>query len=89
MKQKAKDINTTLWIFALVIFSIGLANLLLVHVVPGMIFIIASLLFLPPVNSMTKDNLNISIPFSIQIILFIVLIWFTLGISDLGELMGL
>lgn len=78
----------TSWLFGLVVLAIGVANLLLVHPVPGVVGILLSLLFFPPVNAVLKKSLGFSVPLGVKIALFLVIIWFTLGISDLGEIMG-
>ncbi len=74
------------WVLGIIVFAIGLANLLLVHPVPGFVFLLLSLLFLPPVNSYLKSRLGFSVPLLVKIILGLVIIWFTLGVSDLGDM---
>ena len=74
--------------FAMVLVAIGIGNLIYVHPVPGIVGILLSLLFFPPMNTLLRKNLGFSVPIGVQIALFLVIIWFTLGISDLGEIMG-
>jgi hypothetical protein len=74
------------WLLGLVVLAIGIANLLLVHPVPGIVFILLSLLFFPPVNAVLRQRAGFSIPIAVKIILGIVIIWFTLGVSDLGDM---
>jgi uncharacterized membrane protein len=74
------------WIAALILLTIGLLNLFLVHPVPGIAFIIFSLIYFPPVTELLKKNLNLIIPPIVKVFLFVFLVWFTLGISDLGDL---
>ena len=74
------------WIFAAIVFAIGVLNIFLVHPVPGIVYIILSLIYLPPVNVLLKKHLGFSIPPTVKIILGIIIIWFTLGISDLGDM---
>jgi len=80
--------NLSSWFFGILVLAIGLANLVLVHPVPGSIGILLSFLFFPPINDGLRKGLGFSIPIGIKIALFLVIIWFTLGISDLGEIMG-
>lgn len=80
--------NLSSWFFGLVVLAIGLANLILVHPVPGGVGILLSLLFFPPVNKLLRKQLGFAVPMGLRITLFLVIIWFTLGISDLGEIMG-
>lgn len=68
------------------VFAIGLANLLLVHPVPGLVFILLSLVYIPSTNIHLKINLNFTISPAIKIILAMVIFWFTLGVSELGDI---
>lgn len=74
------------WIAGLILLTIGLLNLFLVHPVPGIAFIIFSVIYFPPVTDLLKKNLNLIIPPIVKVFLFVFLVWFTLGISDLGDL---
>ena len=74
------------WILGFLVFTIGLLNLLLVHPVPGVVFLLLSILFFPPANHFFKRNFGFIVPFLARIILGIIIIWFTLGVSDLGDM---
>lgn len=78
--------NIISWILGLTIVAIGILNLILVHPVPGIVFILLAVVFVPKVNNMFREKLGFKIPLAAKIILFVILIWFTLGISDLGEM---
>ena len=73
-------------IFALIVIAIGVANLILVHAVPGVVYLLLSLVYLPPVNDFLQKRFGFSIPIIIKIMLGIILIMFTLGVSDLGDM---
>ncbi|WP_162056375.1 hypothetical protein [Pontibacter pamirensis] len=73
-------------IFAAVLFVIGVLNILLIHPVPGIAYFLLSFLYLPPANAILSERLGFSIPLVIKIILGIVIIMFTLGVSDLGDM---
>ncbi|PKV62833.1 hypothetical protein [Pontibacter ramchanderi] len=75
------------WFFGLVVAAVGVLNLVLVHPVPGIAYLLLSLVYLPPANAYLKRHLNISIPVVVKIILAIVLFMFTLGVSDLGDML--
>jgi len=77
------------WLFGLVVLIIGVANLFLVHPTPGIIYLLLSLLYFPPVKEILKEKFGFAIPLAVKIILGIVIIWFTLGISDLADICGL
>lgn len=74
------------WIFAVVLLAIGVLNIVLVHPVPGVIYLLLSVVYLPPANAMLKEKLDFSIPLVVKIILGIIIIMFTLGVSDLGDM---
>lgn len=74
------------WAFGMVVLAIGVSNLILVHPVPGAVFILLSLLYFPPVAALQQKFLGFSIPPFIKITLGIMIIWFTLGVSDLGDM---
>lgn len=74
------------WLFALVVFAIGVLNVFLVHPVPGAIYLLLSLVYFPPANDLLLERFGFSIPSVVKIILGVVIIWFTLGVSDLGDM---
>lgn len=77
------------WVFGLFLLAIGVANTILVHPVPGIIYVLLSLIYFPPTNVFLRQHLGFSIPMAVKIILGFIVIWFTLGISDLAEICGL
>lgn len=78
--------NGIAWILGLLIFAIGVMNLLWVHPVPASICLLLSLVYFPPMASLLKQKIGLTIPFIIKIILAVGIIWFTLGVSDLGDI---
>ena len=85
-----RDINISpliSWIIGLVVFTIGVLNLLLVHPVPGLVFILLSLLYFPPADKFFIRNFGRPVPLWVKVLLGFVIIWFTLGVSDLGDMM--
>lgn len=68
---------------------IGILNLILVHPVPGIFYILVAVLFSPPLNNWFIKNLKFEIPFWLIALLFLVIMWGTLGITDLAEIIGL
>ena len=77
------------WLFTMLIFTLGILNLVLVHPVPGIAYMLLSLIFFPPVKAFVSKKTGFVIPVAFQIVLGFIIIWFTLGISDLGEMYGL
>ncbi len=86
MSEKNNRSSIFILILGAVLFVIGVLNLILVHPVPGGVFILVSLIYLPQVNIFLKSRFGFSIPPAVKIIIAIFLIWFTLGVSDLGDM---
>lgn len=74
------------WLFGIVLVIVGLLNMLLVHAVPGIAYLLISLVYFPPANAYIRQRFGFSIPLVVKIILGIVLFMFTLGVSDLGDM---
>ena len=74
------------YILGILVFIIGLSNLILVHPVPGIVFLVLSFLFFPPADALFIKWFGRAIPIAVKIILALVIIWFTLGVSDLGDM---
>lgn len=89
MSQNNNDHVLTNWIFFSVMIILSVLNIILVHTVPGLIYTVFGLIFFPPFNNLLKHKLKFSIPFNIQIILFVLIMWATLGVGDLAEILGL
>lgn len=81
--------NIASWCFAAIIFTLGVLNIIYVDPRPGIIYILASILFIPQTNALLKKTLRVEIPFAVKTVLFLIIIWFTMGISDLAEVLGL
>jgi hypothetical protein len=86
MEAKITTSNIFSWSFSIVVITIGIANVLLVHPVPGAIYLLLSLVYFPATNAILKKRFGFSIPLAVKIILGIIIIWFTLGVSDLGDI---
>ena len=74
------------WLFGSLVFAIGMLNIIMVHPVPGVVYLLLSFLYFPPANSIFKKRFGLEIPSLIKITLGIVIIMFTLGVSDLGDI---
>ena len=89
MKKITLDFRTLVsWFLGFMIFSLGILNLILIHPVPGGILIFLALIYFPPVEGLFQKKLGFSIPFFLLVVLALVIFWFTLGVSDLGEMYG-
>ncbi|MDZ7612705.1 MAG: hypothetical protein U5K51_02500 [Flavobacteriaceae bacterium] len=86
MKYKNRALKITSLFLGIIVFAIGVLNLLLVHPVPGFVFLILSLLYLPQTDALFKKRMGFTLPPVLKIFLAILVIWFTLGVSDLGDI---
>lgn len=89
MKNRISITETVSWFLGLIIFTLGILNLILIHPVPGLIYVLFSLLFFPPVERFFRRKFGFSIPFAALLVFALVIFWFTLGVSDLAEMYGL
>jgi len=78
--------NVADWLFGILLLAVGIANLLLVHPVPALGYGLVSLVYLPPARTFLKRRCGFSIHPVVRIALGIVIVMFTLGVSDLGEM---
>jgi len=86
MKAKTNPYSIGGWIFGTAVIIVGLLNIALVHVVPGVVYLILSSLYLPPASNFLTKKLGFSIPLVIKVILGVAIFFFTLGVSDLGDM---
>ena len=86
MQIKITTANVVSWILGIIVLIIGISNMILVHPVPGMVFILLSFIYFPPANEVLRKKIGFTIPLVFKIILGIIIIWFTLGDSDLGDM---
>lgn len=87
MKENVRTAPLINWIFGLPVFAIGVLNLFLVHPVPGIVGLLLSLVYFSPANAFLKERTGLSIPPAVKIILCVLVIWFTQGVSDLGDML--
>ena len=86
MNDKSNIGNIFSGIFAIVLFVIGVLNLFLVHPVPGIIYFLLLFFYIPQANAILKKKFGFAIPSAVKLILGAVIIMFTLGVSDLGDM---
>lgn len=86
MRGGTTTFNLVEWVFAGLVLAIGVANLVLVHPVPALGHGLVSLVYLPPARAFLKDRLRVSIHPVARSAPGIVIVVFTLGVSDLGDM---
>ena len=86
MKTESEHWNIVWWVFCLIFFVLGILNVILVHIVPGAIYILLAFLYLPWTNTFIKKRLGFSIPPVLKLILGLIVLWGTLAVGDLMEI---
>lgn len=72
--------------FGVLVAVLGCMNLFLVHPVPGIMYLILSLIYFPVTDAVVQRTFDVPVPAVVKIIFGIVILWFTLGVSDLGDM---
>ena len=85
MKNKSKLRNIVSWILALVLLIVGLLNLILVHPVPGLFHLVLGLVYFPRTNVLLKKWFGFTIPFAVKIILFLLVMWYSVAMGEVWE----
>lgn len=74
------------WLFGTAVLVAGILNMVLVHAVPGIVYLMLSTIYFPPSSAVLTKTIGFSLPVILKVILAIIIFIFTLGVSDLGDL---
>ena len=66
--------------FIIIFFILGILNILLVHIIPGIIYLVIAILFLP------KSREKFRISDKLMILFAIIILWGTIAFGDLFEI---
>lgn len=69
-------------VFGIAVLLIGVLNLWLVHPVPGVVGVLLSLVYVPAL----RRRFDVAVPVAVRIAIGVAVLWFTLGVSDLGDM---
>ncbi|WP_242928654.1 hypothetical protein [Pontibacter vulgaris] len=86
MRNYVMPLQIISWVFGILVLVVGVLNIVLVHPVPGIVYLLLSLVYLPPATAWFRQKLGFQIPIVVKLILGIVIFMFTLGVSDLGDM---
>lgn len=86
VRRQSINWNPVGWLFGILVLAVGVANLLLVHPVPAAGYALASLVYFPPVGTWLEGRCGISIHPLVKLSLAVVIVMFTLSVSDLGDM---
>lgn len=75
------------WLFAGLLIATGAANLWLVDPVPAAAYALVSLVYLPPAGAWLRRRFGFRLHPLLAMLLAVAIVLFTLGVSDLGDLL--
>lgn len=75
-------------LFGLAFIATGVLNLVLVHPVPGIFYLLLSLLYFPFTDAFLRKKLGFTVPFAAKIMVGLAVFWGTLAVGDLAEILG-
>ncbi len=78
-----KDILS--WFLMVVFVLLGVLNIIYIHVVPGIFYLMLSLLYCPPLGDSVRAKIGIAIPYWLKIIIALLILLTTLAVGDLVE----
>jgi hypothetical protein len=81
MNNNHNILNVLSWVFGLIVFGIGILNLVLAHPAPALMYFLLSCIYFPFVNHLLKKKYSFRIPAWIKLILGVVIIMFTFGVN--------
>ena len=79
-------LKTIFWILFTLFLILSVLNFALIHYVPGIIYTLFSIVFLPPLNETLRARKKWRLAWQIKLIFAFLILWFTLGMSDLMQL---
>ena len=88
MNHRSNARNMISWIFSVVFFITGILNVFLVHIIPGVFYILLTFVYFPPATAFIEKKSGFSIPFIVKLILGLVILWGTLAVGELMEVLG-
>lgn len=78
--------NTISWTLSAIFLILGVLNAFLIHIVPGLFYLVLAFFYYPPVNPAIKKVLRFSFPPVLKIILGLMILWGSLAVGDLMEM---
>lgn len=95
MSESAKNHDTSRisnivgWAFTFLFAIIGILNLILVHPVPGLFYLVLATVYPPLTDQLIRSKFGFAIPLVVKIVIGLVVLWGTLAVTDLADIAGL
>lgn len=85
-KNSSRLTRSLSWIFAALVFTNGLLNLLRGNDPSlGVAFILLAIIYIPPFSSFFQSYLGFGIPFIFKLLLAIIILWVSLAVGAIPE----
>lgn len=81
--------NVVGWAFTFLFAIIGILNLILVHPVPGLFYLVLATVYPPLTDQLIRSKFGFAIPLVVKIVIGLVVLWGTLAVTDLADIAGL
>lgn len=90
MKNEINFFNIISWLFGILVFAIGLVNTFWGNDPEfGVFILLVSFVYFPPIDSLVKSKLSLSIPKFVKIALGLFIMWAALGVGELFDKLDL
>lgn len=72
-----------------VFMLLGILNMIQVHAIPGIFYLLLASLYCPPLAIYVRNKVGFAIPFGLKMLFALLVLWASLAVGDLAELYGL
>ena len=86
MSRPSPTWNIISWIVGLIFIFLGIMNLIYIHHIPGLIYLVLFPFYLPPTNEWIRKTVGFTIPLIPKMVLAFFILWYTLAVGELVEL---
>ena len=73
------------YFLTIVFILLGMLNIIYVHALTAIFYLLFSLFFMPPVVAIAKQKLGFPIPYLIKLIAAIAVLWGSFAVGELGD----
>ena len=77
--------NIFSWFLMLLFVLLGVLNLIYIHPIPGLFYLVLSLFYCPPLVYWLAHRVSFVVPYYFKVIVAFLILWATLAVGDLVE----
>lgn len=89
MLSRIKLWTTISWAFGALLFTIGIVNIIYVHFLAGIVYMLLSVLYFLPTNMFLEKKFILTSPSLAKVVLGLLALGIAIGVNDLGKVLGL